>query len=250
MATVAEHYRTHLAPVYSWMAGGVDAAVARGESEIAAVLPDLPVGSSAVDLGAGFGMHAIPLGRRGCAVLALDSCSFLLEELVRLSPGLPVTAVMDEMLSFRRHLHSGVDAILCMGDTLTHLPDRTSVVQLFALAAESLRPGGRFIATFRDYTSPLFGQARFIPVKSDADRIVTCFLEYAPDTVDVSDLIHERNGSNWQLRVSAYRKLRLAPGWVSAALEERGLSVRTEAGLAGMVRIVAVKGAPPGGVRG
>ena len=241
MATVTEHYRTHLAPVYTWMAGGVDAAIARGESEIAAVLPDLAAGSSAVDLGAGFGMHAIPLGRRGCSVLAVDSCSLLLEQLLRQSAGLPITAVVDEMLSFRRHMGCGADAILCMGDTLTHLPDSASVLQLFALAAESLRPGGRFIATFRDYTSPLMGQARFIPVKSDADRIMTCFLEYAPGTVDVHDIIHERSGSNWQLQVSVYRKLRLAPGWVSAALEERGLSVRTEPGLAGMIRIVAVK---------
>jgi SAM-dependent methyltransferase len=241
MATVAEHYRTHLAPVYTWMAGGVDAALARGESEIAAILPDLSTGGSAVDLGAGFGMHAIPLGRRGCAVLAVDSCSLLLEQLMRQSTGLPVKAVLDEMLSFRRHMDCGTDAILCMGDTLTHLPDTASVLQLFALAAESLRPGGRFIATFRDYTAPLVGQARFIPVKSDADRIMICFLEYASGTVDVHDLIHERNGSTWQLQVSVYRKLRLAPGWVAAALEERGLSVRTEPGLAGMIRVVAVK---------
>jgi SAM-dependent methyltransferase len=241
MATVTEHYRTHLAPVYIWMAGGVQAAIARGEAEIAAVLPDLSAGNRAVDLGAGFGMHAIPLGRRGCSVLALDSCSLLLEQLVLQSAGLPVTAVMDDMLSFRRHLDCAVDAILCMGDTLTHLPDRRTVLDLFTLAAGSLRPGGRFVSTFRDYTPPLVGPARFIPVKSDAERIMTCFLEYAPDTVDVSDLIHERSGSNWQLRVSVYRKLRLAPGWVSAALEERGFSVRTEPGLAGMVRVVAVR---------
>jgi SAM-dependent methyltransferase len=241
MATVAEHYRTHLAPVYCWMAGGVEAAVARGESEIAAILPDLSAGSSAVDLGAGFGMHAIPLGRRGCAVLAVDSSSLLLEQLMRQATGLPVKAVLDEVLSFPQYMDSGADAILCMGDTLTHLPDNASVLQLFALVAEALRPGGRFIATFRDYSSPLVGQARFIPVKSDADRIMTCFLEYAPGTVEVHDIIHERTGSNWQLQVSVYRKLRLAPGWVSAALEERGLSARTEPGLGGMIRIVAVK---------
>jgi SAM-dependent methyltransferase len=241
MASVAEHYSRHLAPVYTWMAGGVDAAVARGASEIAAILPNLSAGGSAVDLGAGFGTHAIPLGRRGCAVLAVDSCPLLLEQLRRHATGLPVTAVMDEILSFRRHMDCGADAILCMGDTLTHLPDTASVLQLFALAAESLRRGGKFIATFRDYTSPLEGTARFIPVKSDADRIMTCFLEYAPGTVDVHDLIHERSGSNWQLQVSVYRKLRLAPDWVSAALEERGLSVRIEPGLGGMIRIVAAK---------
>jgi len=246
MATVAEHYSTHLAPVYTWMAGGMHAAIARGESEIAAVLADLPAGASAVDLGAGFGMHAIPLGRRGCSVLAVDSCPLLLAQLMTHSTGLPVRGVMDEMLSFRRHMDSTThallcDAILCMGDTLTHLPDTASVLQLFTLAAASLRPGGRFIATFRDYTVPLVGQARFIPVRSDADRIMTCFLEYAPGTVDVSDIIHERTGSHWQQQVSVYRKLRLAPGWVSAALEERGLSVRAEPGLAGMIRIVAAK---------
>jgi SAM-dependent methyltransferase len=241
MATVAEHYRTHLAPVYTWMAGGMEAALARGESEIAAILPDLQAGGSAVDLGAGFGMHAIALGRRGCAVLAVDSCPLLLEQMMGHSTGLPVKAVVDEMLSFRRHMESSADAVLCMGDTLTHLPDIAAVLQLLTLAAESLRPGGRFIATFRDYTVPLAGQARFIPVKSDADRILTCFLEYGPGAVDVHDIIHERTGSNWRQQVSVYRKLRLAPGWVSAALEERGLSARTEPGPAGMIRIVAAK---------
>lgn len=241
MADAAEHYRTHLAAVYAWMAGGVDAAIARGESEIAAILPELSAGNSAVDLGAGFGMHSIPLGRRGCAVLAVDSSSLLLEQLTRQSTGLPVKAVVDDLLSFRRHRDSRADAVLCMGDTLTHLPDTASVLRLFALTAESLRPGGRFIATFRDYTPPLLGQARFIPVRSDADRIMTCFLEYAPGSVDVHDIIHERAGSDWQLRIGVYRKLRLAPGWVAAALQERGFSVRTEPGLAGMIRIVAVK---------
>ena len=67
-----------------------------------------------------------------------------------------------------------------MGDTLTHLPQLSSVEQLFSLAAESLGPKGKFIATFRDYTSPLAGNGRFIPVKSDSDRILTCFLSTLP----------------------------------------------------------------------
>jgi len=122
---------------------------------------------------------------------------------------------------------------------LTHLPERKSVERLFSLVAESLHAGGTFIATFRDYTSPLAGEGRFIPVKSDNDRILTCFLEYSPDHVAVHDILHERNGSDWRLRVSAYRKLRLSPDWVSAALRASGFSVRIEPGLAGMVRVVA-----------
>jgi SAM-dependent methyltransferase len=241
MTTVAEHYQTHLAPVYVWMAGGLDAAIARGAAEIDAILPNSLSGTTAVDLGAGFGMHAIPLARRGCSVLAIDTSSLLLDELAGRAVALPVRQVEDDLLSFQRHLDSRVDIILCMGDTLTHLPDQASVETLLALAAESLRPDGRFIATFRDYTSPLAGTARFIPVRGDSDRILTCFLEYGADHVTVHDMLNERNGSSWRLKVSAYRKLRLSPEWVSAALGAAGFSVRTEPGLAGMTRIVATR---------
>lgn len=239
MATVADHYKTHLAPVYLWMAGGFDAAVSRGETEIEATLPNLSRGITAVDLGAGFGMHTIPLARRGCSVIAIDTSFTLLEELRRHTEALPVRAVEDDLLSFQRHLDSKADFILCMGDTLTHLSEAQSVEKLFSHVAESLRPGGKFIATFRDYTLPLVGHERFVPVKSDTDRILTCFLEYVPDYVNVHDMLHERNGPTWQLRVSAYRKLRLSPEWVSAALQGNGFSVRIEPGLAGMVRVVA-----------
>jgi Methyltransferase domain len=242
VTTVADHYKNHLAPVYLWMAGGFDAAVSRGEAEIEATCPNLPSGITAVDLGAGFGMHTIPLARRGCSVVALDTSSILLEELREHAEALPVRVVEDDLLSFERHLNSKANLILCMGDTLTHLPDPASVEALFSLAAESLRSGGTFITTFRDYTSTLVGQGRFLSVRSDTDRILTCFLEYESAHVNVHDVLHERNASTWQLRVSTYRKLRLSPEWVSTALQANGFSVRVEPGLGGMVRVVATIG--------
>jgi SAM-dependent methyltransferase len=241
MATVADHYKSHLAPVYLWMVGGLDAAVARGLTEIEAISPNLSSGITVVDLGAGFGMHAIPLARRGCSVIAVDTSSLLLEVLRGHAETLPIRAVEDDLLSFQRHLDAKADLVLCMGDTLTHLPDPASVERLFSLVAESLRPDGTFITTFRDYTSPLVGEGRFIPVKADADRILTCFLEYAPDCVTVHDVLQERQGSTWQLRVSAYRKLRLSPAWVAERLQASGFSVRVEPGLGGMVRVVATR---------
>ena len=241
MASVADHYRSHLAPLYSWMSGGLDAAMARGESELAASLPGLSKGVHAVDLGCGFGMHSIPLARRGCSVLALDSSGYLLEELRAHAGNLPIVVVEDDLLAFQRYLDRPADVILCMGDTLTHLPDRETVSRLFALAAAALRPGGTFIATFRDYTQALVGNSRFIPVKSDSDRILTCFLEYAGDHVDVHDMLHGRNGDAWQLTVSTYRKLRLDPQWISASLHARGFSVRAEPGPAGMLRVIAAR---------
>ena len=241
MTTVAEHYENHLAPAYLWMAGGFDAAVSRGESEINAVCLNPSNGLTAVDLGAGFGMHSIPLARRGYSVVAIDSSSKLLEVLREHVETLPIQTVEDDLLAFQKHLNTKAHLILCMGDTLTHLSEPQSVEQLFSLVAESLHPDGTFITSFRDYTSPLVGDGRFIPVKSDNDRILTCFLEYSPDYVTVHDVLHERNGSIWEQRVSSYRKLRLSPEWVSTALQAKGFTVRIEPGLAGMVRVVADK---------
>jgi hypothetical protein len=241
MTTVEDHYETHLAPVYLWMSGGVDAALARGDAEITALLPHWPRGTTAVDLGAGFGMHAIPLARHGCSVVALDTSARLLDELRRHAAGLPVSAVRDDLLSFQRHVNSRVGLIMIMGDTLTHLPDRSAVLTLVARAAESLCPDGRFIATFRDYTAPQSGAARFIPVRSDENRILTCFLEYGDDQVEVHDLLHERQGSVWQLKVSSYRKLRLSPAWLAGALRDSGFFVHSEPGLSGMVRLIATR---------
>jgi hypothetical protein len=239
MATVTEHYANHLAPVYLWMAGGFDAAVSRGESEVDAVCPNRSNGLTAVDLGAGFGMHAIPLARRGYSVIAIDSSATLLGILQDHVDTLPVRTVEDDLLAFPRHLNTKADLILCMGDTLPHLPETEAVERLFSFVAESLQSGGTFVATLRDYTAPLVGDARFIPVRSDDDRILTCFIEYSTGHVTVHDLLHERVGAGWQLRVSSYRKLRLSPDWISSALRARGFRVHLEPGLGGMVRVIA-----------
>jgi 2-polyprenyl-3-methyl-5-hydroxy-6-metoxy-1,4-benzoquinol methylase len=155
---VAEHYASHLAPVYLWMVGGRDAAIGRGEGEVAAICskPSQPL--TAVDLGAGFGMHAIPLARLGYSVIAIDSSRLLLEVLRTHLDTLPVRAIADDLLSFRKHLQAKVDLIICMGDTLTHLPNTQSVEALLSDVAASLQAGGMFVSTFRDYTVPLVGQ--------------------------------------------------------------------------------------------
>jgi hypothetical protein len=234
-----QHYESHLAPVYVWMAGGMDAALARGQAEVDAICPRPAKSDQAVDLGAGFGMHAIPLADAGYSVLAIDSSRILLDAMQSRLGSRPITTVRDDLLSFRGYLEAPAALIVCMGDTLTHLPDRQSVEGLFAAVAAALATGGTFIATFRDYSIPLVGLKRFIPVRSDSNRILSCFLEYGEDLVTVYDILNEREGSAWQQRVSAYRKLRLAPDWVVSALESSGLQVRKEQGLAGMTRVIA-----------
>jgi SAM-dependent methyltransferase len=238
MSSVTDHYEKMLASIYSWTSGSAEAALEAGKAEIDELGLQLPPGALVVDLGAGFGSHAVPLARAGARVLAVDSSAGLLAELKRLAGNLPVTVVQDDLLSFRAHLTEKAAAVLCMGDTLTHLPEHHLVDFLVQEVHESLAPGGHFVLTFRDYSEPLRDEARFIPIRSDERRILTCFLEYEEDTVVVHDILHERAGDAWETRVSSYRKLRLAPDRVIASLETIGFETRRENASRGMVRVV------------
>ena len=174
MKSVVEHYENHLAPIYMWMAGGVSAALARGRAKVAAVCQRPLAGQLAVDLGAGFGMHALPLADIGYSVLAIDSCATLLDAMQSQRATRSIKIVRDDLRSFKKHLIAPATLIVCMGDRLTHLPDKSSVKDLIADVAEALIGGGMFIITFRDYTTPLIGTQRFIPVRSaDTRRLTT-----------------------------------------------------------------------------
>lgn len=239
MTTVTEHYAKHLAPIYLWMAGGSAAALEAGSAEIEALnLPRAP-GAVVLDLGAGFGMHAIPLARRGARVTAIDTSMELLRSLAEIGNGLPIRTVHDELLEFQSHISQAPSAILCMGDTITHLPKLEGVESLIERASAALPPGGTFVISFRDYSVPLVGDARFIPVRSDEHRILTCFLEYEPGFVLVHDILHQRTPDGWQTQVSHYRKLRLSPEFLVTKLQSSGFNVRRETGMRGMVRLVA-----------
>jgi hypothetical protein len=131
-------------------------------------------------LGAGIGLHALQLAHRGFSVLAVDSCQAPLDELKAGVWSLAIRTLSADLVGCLASLATAPDIVLCRGDTLTHLPDRASFEPLFTEVAGSFRPGGLFVATCLDYvSSPLHGAGRFIAVRGDARRILTCFLEYA-----------------------------------------------------------------------
>lgn len=241
MKTVEEHYASHLAPIYEWMIGGMEAAFAEGESELEALgLPASKV-DAVLDLGAGPGAHAIPLARRGAQVTAVDTSEILLGSLRAASENLPLQTVTSDLMRFLQYDAKRYAAILCMGDTLTHLRNWDEVAALLDSAYRALLPGGRLVLGFRDYTTELRGEQRFIPVRADDRRIMTCFLEFEESAVRVHDMLHERSAQGWQTRVSVYRKLRLEPERVQRALHDLGFTVRREMGFRGMIRLIASK---------
>jgi SAM-dependent methyltransferase len=241
MATVAEHYENLLADYYTWMFSDFEAKVAANSAFFAAQHV-VPAGSGiAVDLGAGPGFQSIPLAKAGFQVLAVDLSRKLLCELQGKSAGLSITAIHDDMLKFSHHCEGPIELCVCMGDTLPHLEMFDLVRLLLERVYRSLEAGGRFVLAFRDLTGELTGLDRFIPVRSDADTVFTCFLEYEPDYVKVHDLVYRRNQGEWKLHKSWYRKLRIPMDWVVEQLEKAGFSISVCNNINGLITIIAAK---------
>lgn len=220
MATVNKHYDEVLSDVYSWMFGGFDIGVQKNIAFFDKYRLT-PKGSRlAVDLGSGCGFQSIPLAKLGYSVTAIDLDSKLLSELKSNSKNLQITPVQNDLIDFDEVIEGGIELVVCMTDTLLHLESKEKVISLFSKVHAALEPEGKFIITFRDLTIELIDMDRFLPVKSDGSTIFTCFLEYEFETVKVHDIVYKKNGVNWKLFKSFYRKLRLSKEWVIEQLSQ------------------------------
>ncbi len=122
----------------------------------------------------------------GLAVDAVDLSPTLLQELQTHAAEHGVASIRPVEADLLAFLKDGAgedpySLVVCMGDTLPHLNSFDDVDSFIRLAAQRLAPGGRSVPGFRDLSGVLQGLDRFIPVRSDAERVFTCFLEHESD---------------------------------------------------------------------
>lgn len=242
MGNVQQHYDQLLGPVYSWILGDFERAY-QENVELFEQLGIRPAGNArAVDLGAGPGCQALPLAALGFAVTAIDFCQELLDELRRHPGGDAVNTVLADIRPFAAQTPEAPELIVCMGDTLVHLPSHDDAEQLVRDIAATVAEDGSVIISIRDYDQPgPTGGDRFIPLRSNEDQIFTCFLEYEADVVQVHDILQRRVDGEWQLTVSGYQKLRISVARVAELLTAGGLAIEQQREHAGMQVIHASK---------
>jgi 2-polyprenyl-3-methyl-5-hydroxy-6-metoxy-1,4-benzoquinol methylase len=239
--TAKDHYDNHLARFYSWMVGSF--------SEKQQTQQDFfirngitPNGNEvAIDIGAGNGLQSISLAKLGFEVIAVDFNRQLLDELISHKADLHIKTVCDDASNFLESFDGHADVIVCMGDTVTHLETIDHVERLLANISQHLALGGRMVISFRELIAELKGSERFIPVRSDETRILTCFLEYFPNHVMVHDIVHELQTGTWIQKVSCYPKLRFSEAYMKEALERYKLRLLSTQRISGMIYMIAQK---------
>ncbi|MDW9246543.1 tellurite resistance TehB family protein [Burkholderia cepacia] len=120
---------------------------------------------TALDLGSGPGFQSIALASLGFEkVVAVDTSQTLLDELNNQKGDLPIETALADLRGFDRLAVPGSsEAIVCMGDTLTHLDSMQDVKDVFRKARDVLQPSGLLILTFRDLSIELTGLDRISP---------------------------------------------------------------------------------------
>ena len=238
---VKEHYDKHLANFYSWMIG--DFNKEKDSFKYFCIGNGIiPIKTKhAIDLGAGNGIQSIALGEIGFSVTAVDFNEKLLSELKTKIDELPIELIKDDIRNVKTFTISSVDLIVCCGDTISHLETFEQLEKLIHDCFDLLEVNGYLILTFRDYSFTLTDTQRFIPVKSDENRILTCVIEYSDDKITVTDLLHEKNNGTWIQKISSYDKLRIRTDSVINIAEKTGFSIIKNENINKMIHLILKK---------
>lgn len=239
--TAKEHYDKHLGNFYSWMVSDFDAK--QKEYQQFLETHDITPTSTqiAIDFGAGHGLQSVSLAKLGFRVKAIDFNQQLLKELEINGKQLPIDIIEDDIRHVKRYADTKPELLICWGDTITHLASMNEIEQFINDCSEILNENGKIILSFRDYSTELSGNNRFIPVKSDDNRILTCFLEYQPDFVRVTDLLYEKSNTGWEQKVSSYNKVRITMIDIMKLLNNNKLTVIFEENKNRVITIIAAK---------
>jgi SAM-dependent methyltransferase len=222
------HYDRLLAAHYTWMLGGDHAAVAARQRD-QLIRAGVGAGTGpALDLGAGPGYASVALAELGYSpVVAVDASPAMVAALVEATgpPVVPLCAAIADLPRLAGE-HGPFEVIVCLGDTVPHLPSRAAVDALLTDSAAALARGGRLVLSFRDLAVDPVGTSHSLLVRSDDATLLTCVLDHLDaDTLRVTDLLHTRTPDDtWSLASSSYQKLRLSPPAVHASFARFGLT--------------------------
>ncbi|OHD25372.1 MAG: hypothetical protein A2086_06510 [Spirochaetes bacterium GWD1_27_9] len=236
-----EHYEQHLHSYYSWIYGGFENKIEENRKFFDNNKIKPKSTKNAIDLGAGSGFQSIPLAELGFEVKAIDFSKKLLEELESKKNNLNIEIIENDILNFSIYSKYNPELIICMGDTLTHLENLKSVEDLTINSYKILTTNGKLIYTFRDLTYELKDEKRFIPVRSDENKIFTCFLEYYPDYIKVFDIVHDKENGKWNQKISFYQKIKISEEKIKNIFTSSGFEIEFFDNKNGLITIIGKK---------
>ena len=181
-----------------------------------------------VDAGAGSGRHAAYLAGKGYEVTATDAAPCMIEETARHAreEGVSIGTALCDFADLPEHVRPPVDAVICLGNSLSMCADRASVSRSIEAFASILHPGSLLLLHVLNYEGLRKMDKRVSrPTRlPDGDLVVKVFdLEPEATRVNFIRMTESKPGA-WK---SAHRWAPLLPlslGDLGPLLEAKGFA--------------------------
>ena len=187
----AERFYDDLAADYDAMTA-FETRLEQQQRQLQGLLARLPA-RRAVDMGCGTGVHAIALARLGLEVTGVDLSTAMLER------ARSHAARFDAELHFHHGdfladlPRSDADLILCLGNSIPHLPSPEALTEVLSHWRSLLSPGGRLLVQLLNYERILEERERIVNIRLDGKRTIIRFYDFLPDGLqfNVLSVLHD-----------------------------------------------------------
>ena len=186
---------------------------------------------SVLDAACGTGQHALALAALGYNAAGADLSPGMIERARQnaaereLQVRFEVAGFGELGETFRR---GSFDSLLCLGNSLPHVPDQKELAIALLDFASVLKPGGLLLVQNRNFDQVLKQQARWMEPQgareSEREWLFLRFYDFLDDgTIDFNILRLQRKiGTAWQMQVTQTRLLPLTQAELQDALLTAG----------------------------
>jgi SAM-dependent methyltransferase len=224
-----------LAPDYHWLVGD---AILSGESFLArhsSLLASHSAGARILDCACGIGSTAIGLARQGYQVTASDGSSSMVAEAERRAraAALDIDFATCQWEGLPSRFDDPFDLVLCVGNSISHTPNRCSALRALAAMRAVLKPGGTLLVDTRNWEKMRREQARVtLPdaaVERDGMQCIALRLWdhqtdwNAPHHLELLLIFERAKQVNFRRYVLTYRPVRYLE--LRACMEEVGFTI-------------------------
>ncbi|MCB2203397.1 class I SAM-dependent methyltransferase [bacterium] len=189
----AEQFYDDIAASYDAMTG-FDTRLAAQKPLLQRLIDRLPA-ESVIDMGCGTGVHAIALAQMGLRATGVDISAGMLERAQR-HAGQHSASVRFVHGDFLAPLTDPpADLLLCLGNSLPHLPSRAALAAVFAHWRSLLVPGGHVLVQLLNYRRVLTRKERIVNIRRDGERTIVRFYDFLDDGLQFNILTIDATAS-------------------------------------------------------
>jgi SAM-dependent methyltransferase len=199
-----------------------------------------------LDVGCGTGGHVRQMLDQGGDAWGTDLSSRMIEIARELDPEHEERYSVDSMLNAHCHAAAPVDLLVCIGNSLSHLSDRTAVRSFIGTVRDAVTPGGRAVIQIVEMESIRKGASRELPTLhafvSEQQSAVLLRRTYHRESDDrmLFDAVLEHQTESGPVEAHVQQKLLvLSPTVLADQLRSAGFqSVRILAGYSEELRLL------------